>query len=272
MTFNVRYDEPADGPNAWPHRRRLVIDTIRDHGPDLLALQEATAAQFDEIAAALTDYTAFGTLRDEWGGVEHYGGFIRTARFDVLGEGLFWLSDTPSVPHSLFPENDWGPRACAWIRLRDRSHDRALVFAATHVDTHAGCWTPSAKVLDAELTRIAGDAAVVLTGDFNCPAGSDAHGFLLRDARFRDAWSEAGGGDEGVVTFHGFTGAACLPDGGDSALFPADALALGNYRIDWILIRGPLAATHTRIDHRREGRVHPSDHYPVVADVRWSSP
>src|SRR5262245_55396519 len=119
MTFNIRYDEPADGRHAWPHRRALVVAAIRAHAPDLIGLQEANAVQFAESAAALEGYTAFGLYRDEWAGVEPYGGFIRTDRFETVSNGLFWLSDTPEVAHSITWANDWGARACAWIQLRD---------------------------------------------------------------------------------------------------------------------------------------------------------
>ena len=47
MTFNIRYDEEADGRHAWRHRRDLAIETIRRHDPDLLGVQEPTAAQLE---------------------------------------------------------------------------------------------------------------------------------------------------------------------------------------------------------------------------------
>ena len=67
--------------------------------------------------------------------------------------------------------------------------------------------------------------------------------------------------DEGVVTFNGFSAA-------DSA---RDAVAIehGNYRIDWILLRGPIACTSAEIDTRRPGGLPPSDHYPVIATIEW---
>ncbi len=141
--------------------------------------------------------------------------------------------------------------------------DRELVFASTHVDTNAGSWLPSAKVLHQELDRIAGKADVVLVGDFNCAAGGDAHQYLLTTAGFRDAWREAGNSDDGIVTYHGFTGATRLQHGE----YPADAAAHGNYRIDWILVRGQVISTAAEIDYRRDGDLLPSDHYPLLADL-----
>lgn len=267
MTFNVRYDEPADGRHAWPHRRALVVEKIRAHAPDLIGLQEPNADQFAEIAAALEGYTAFGVYRDEWGGVEPYGGFVRTDRFETVSNGLFWLSDTPEVAHSITWANDWGARACAWTQLRDRVSDRELVFASTHVDTNKGSWLPSARVLQRELERLAHDRPIVLVGDFNCAAQSEPHRYLTAHG-FRDAWLEAGQLDDGCVTYHGFSGAVRVDDTPD---IPADAIALCNYRIDWILVRGDLTCTAATIDVHWDEDVTASDHYPVIATCAWSA-
>src|SRR5262245_48220302 len=101
MTFNIRYDEPADGRQAWPHRRQAVVDLIAAHAPDLLALQEPTAGQWADLAEKLSGYEAFGLTRDEWDGIEPHGGFFRIDRFDARDAGIFWLSDTPSIAHSV---------------------------------------------------------------------------------------------------------------------------------------------------------------------------
>ena len=268
LTFNVRYNEPADGRHAWPHRRALVLDTLRAHAADLIGLQEAGADQFAQIATSLDGYTAFGVYRDEWGHVETYGGFVRSDRFDLLSDGLFWLSDTPAIAHSITWANDWGARACAWVRLRDRVSDRELVFASTHVDTNADSWLPSARVLQRELDRIGGDRPIVLVGDFNCVAHGDAHRDLTGHG-FRDAWLEAGHNDDGRLTYHGFSGAVLLEQVSD---VPAEAFMHHNCRIDWILVRGDLACSECTIDVRRSGDVLPSDHYPVVATLDWPAP
>src|SRR5437762_8493051 len=60
MTFNIRYDEEADGRHAWPHRRQAVLQTIRAHDPDLLGLQEPDAGQWQDFVAGLPALSAFG--------------------------------------------------------------------------------------------------------------------------------------------------------------------------------------------------------------------
>lgn len=271
MTFNVRYDEPADGRHAWPNRRGLVAAAIRASDPDLIGLQEPSANQWDDLASDLPGWLPFGDPRaDEDDYFDRHGGFIKASRFDVRAGGRFWLSDTPHVAGSVSWANDWGPRACGWARLSDRFAGRDLIFASTHLDTNAGAWLPSARVLRGELDEIARGSPVILVGDFNCAAGSEAHAYLLEVAGFRDAWIEAGHSNAGVVTFNGFTTAIELPDEPDSLTdYPADVRQHRNCRIDWILLRGPLACAGASIDYRHEGGLMPSDHYPVTAVVSW---
>lgn len=259
MTFNVRYDEEWDGERRWANRRDAVLAAIRANSPDLLGLQEPTPAQWDDIAGALRDMTRCG------------GGFFRTDRFELLDGGAFELSAI-------------GSRTCEWARLCDRLVGGELIFASSHVDTAEDVWLPSAHALQAQLDRLAGNTAVVLVGDFNCAAGSRAHRYLL-DAAFRDTWYEAGHHDQGELTYNGFAPLLALPEGdelqrwlddtapktGEFGHYQSHIRRYRNARIDWILVRGPVVAASARIDHRCYDGVLPSDHYPVVAAVAWTS-
>ena len=257
MTFNVRYDTSDDGARDWRHRRTDVFELIRANNPDLISLQEPDASQSADLSAQLAGYSLFGRFEDESENLEAHGGFFRESRFERRGEGIFWLSDTPSIPHSVTWENDWDPRACGWIRLRDRLTERALIFASTHFDTNANAWQPSAHTLRRELLTIAGTTPVIVAGDFNCPAGSAAHQYLVGQGGFRDAWYESDHADDGVLTFHGFTGRRQLP-------------TRENERIDWILVRGELTCVEAKIDYSSQSGEPASDHYPVIADLSWS--
>ena len=288
MTFNIRYDEEADGRHSWRHRRDLAIGTIRHHDPDLLGLQEPTAAQWDDIATALPGFLTFGTPRAELHDtdIDPQGGFIRADRFVRRDSGMFWLSDTPEVPGSLSWPNDWGARACGWARLHDRQADRDLLFACTHFDTNAGAWLPSAKVLHIELDTVAGGTPIVLVGDFNCAARSEAHTYLRLDAGYRDAWTEAGHADEGIVTYNGFMPSTRLPgdprqlqecqERGSVPIddefghYPPHVRTHGNYRIDWILLRGALKCVSAAVDCRSDRGLLPSDHFPAIGTIEWS--
>jgi len=38
MTFNIRYDNPGDGVNAWPNRKDWVASLIRYCGADVIGM------------------------------------------------------------------------------------------------------------------------------------------------------------------------------------------------------------------------------------------
>jgi endonuclease/exonuclease/phosphatase family metal-dependent hydrolase len=285
MTFNVRFDSDEEGVPSWARRRSRVLEIIRHSDSDLISLQEPDASQWADICDDLTGYSPFGVFDDGSGHVEPHGGLFRTSRFECRDTGVFWLSDTPSVPRSVSWETDWEPRAAGWTRLRDRTADRELVFAGTHFDTNARAWLPSARVLHRELDAIAHRAPTIVAGDFNCAAGSEAHRYLLEQAGFRDIWYDAGHPDTGTLTFHGFTGRRQLPaDAGAqqewlrSISGDVDAFAHymdhvrvhENYRIDWILVRGALAAVEATIDYDAGQRTPASDHYPVIGLLEWT--
>jgi endonuclease/exonuclease/phosphatase family metal-dependent hydrolase len=284
MTFNVRDDSDEDGAHSWQHRRADALDLVRAHDPDLISLQEPTVSQWNDICDALPGYAPFGVFDDGSNDVEPHGGLFRAQRFEYRTDGVFWLSRTPSVPHSVSWDLDWEPRACGWTRVRDRATNRELVFASTHFDTNANGWMPSAETLHRELDGIAGSTPTILAGDFNCAAGSEAHTYLLTEGGFRDAWYETAHSDAGVLTFHGFTGRRHLPGdpaGRDQWLrtiaggveqfahYSPHVVAHQNYRIDWILVRGELTCVDARIDYSSKSGALPSDHYPVVALLDW---
>jgi len=282
MTFNIRFDG-RDDARSWSRRRAAVFDLIRTNAPDLIAIQEPDASQWADISATLDGYAPFGVFDNETNDVEPKGGFFRTERFECRQEGVFWLSGTPFVPHSVSWPTDWEPRACGWCRLRDRWTGRELVFAGTHFDTNEHAWLPSAKTLSRELDRIAHAAPIVIAGDFNCAAGSEAHRYLTARAGYRDTWHETGHSDQDTLTFHGFSGLQQLPAdlderkrwlksiNGDAefAHYSSHVATHQNFRIDWILLRGELRCLEARIDCWTKPGEPPSDHFPVIALLAW---
>ena len=82
------------------------------------------------------------------------------------------------------------------------------------------------------------------------PSVTCAFGYdILTEGGFlTDTWK----GEE-VPTFHNFTGTADPKLG----------------RIDWIMTRGDVRAESTKVLRLEEGGQYPSDHFPVVAKVRY---
>ncbi|RYY34059.1 MAG: endonuclease/exonuclease/phosphatase family protein [Sphingomonadales bacterium] len=248
MSFNVRLPIASDGPNAWSHRRDLAVRTVREAAPDVIGTQELFKEQGDYLVEKLPHYAWIGEGRRGGTGDEHMGLFYRRDRLRLLQSGNFWFSDTPAVPGSIH----WGnlyPRMVTWAQFKAKLGRTFFVFN-THFPYRAEdepIRRRAAAFLAARIRDIAGTAPVVITGDFNTGPDSEAHALLTRD--FADAWTASRSRAGPPETFHNFTGTA-------------------DRRIDWILTRGfTVRGVRTVTDH--EGAAYPSDHFPVLAELRW---
>lgn len=251
MSFNIRYDNPEDGPHAWQHRRELVRQVIAFHDVHLLGVQEALDEQVRQLAHELGDYDWFGVGRSDGKVAGEYAPiFYRRDRLELLEGGTFWVSETPDAPGS----RGWDaalPRIATWARLRDRLSGEMFLAMNTHFD-HVGeeARRQGARLIVRRARGLAGELPIVLTGDFNAQPDSVAYQTLteaLTDARVR---SEAGHfGPEG--TFGSF----------EPQAKPAP-------RVDYIFLSPQIAVLREgTLAHHWDGR-HASDHWPVIAEIR----
>lgn len=251
MTFNVRLPLASDGPERWEARRDLFVKTIREQHPDVFGTQELYREQGDYVVAKLPDYAWFGMGRKGGEGDEHMGVFYRTDEWQVLDSGNFWLSDTPGVPGS----DTWGtpfPRMVTWARFERKADGRTFVLFDTHLpyrEQDDAAREKGAALILKRIARLPADEPFVLTGDFNTTPDSKVHQVLTR--HLQDAWLVAPRRSGPEKTFHDFTGNS-------------------DRRIDWILVRG-FHVEDVRTVTTHEGKLYPSDHFPVVADLQWPS-
>jgi endonuclease/exonuclease/phosphatase family metal-dependent hydrolase len=119
------------------------------------------------------------------------------------------------------------------------------------------------------IDRVAGQAPVILMGDFNAVANSDEIA-LLRAARFRDAYAEQG--DPPGYTWDGTVNANIQLQ---KRTFPEDFwLEPKQQRIDYIFFRGPgleVKKAEVVLDSPGGG-LYPSDHFGVMADFQLGEP
>ena len=257
MSYNVRNSNAPDGENAWPKRLDLFFDTIQRFDADLIGFQEVLALQYDEIVRRLPGYGFAGVARDdgqrkgEWSLVAY-----RRNRFEPVRDGNFWLSETPAVIGS----KSWDAaltRICSWVRLREKTTQRELVFANTHFD-HKGVVArqEASRVLSKQLSEIANGVPAILTGDLNINEDNPAYGVLVRpDTTGAIAWIDA------YRTVHPSRSA-------EEASFHAFKGGTTGSRIDFIFHTTHFVAQSSEIDRtNRDGRF-PSDHYAVTAVLR----
>jgi endonuclease/exonuclease/phosphatase family metal-dependent hydrolase len=257
MSFNIRYDNPADGEDAWPKRRAKAASMIRFHRADVAGLQEALRGQIADLEAALPEFGWFGSGRSAERDGEHCAVLFRKDRVEVLDQNTFWLSETPEVAGS----RSWDaalPRIVTWGRLRDRRTGAAFWLFNTHFD-HMGetARRESARLLLRKVAEIAGrDTPVVVTGDFNSTPDSEPYRILTSPG--------PEGEPPGLVDA---LFASAHPHHGPTSSWNAFKAIEPGRRIDFVLVRPPVEVRqHGILSDTFDGRF-PSDHLPVVAEV-----
>lgn len=129
MTFNIRYNEPKDGVNAWTNRKTKVADVIRFHKADLIGVQEAQYNQLKDLEELLPDFAWRGVGRDGANEGEFSAILYRKSRFRSLENQTFWLSETPEKVGS----KGWDAnllRIVTWAKFQDRQTKKALRIPA----------------------------------------------------------------------------------------------------------------------------------------------
>lgn len=253
MSYNIRYNNPGDGVNAWPNRKEHVADMIgSEYITDIVGIQEALKEQVTYLEEQLSDYSWIGAGRDDGHDKGEFTPiFYRSERFELLESDTFWLSENPQKPGS----KSWDAaitRIVTWAHFKDSSNGQEFYFFNTHFD-HRGeqARLESAKLLVQKLSEIAGEQAYIVTGDFNFPESSEPYAVItdkegLADARYA---SETGhkGPTASTNNWKELSGQeSCI----DYIFVEDDANVLGHHILD-----------------DKYDEYYPSDHLPVLSNI-----
>lgn len=257
ISFNVRYDNPGDSPNAWPARSVLAAEFLSAQKPDLIGMQEVLLHQYEFLQENLTGYNSIGVGRtDGLKEGEMCPVFYRSDRFEEIENGTFWLSETPDAPGSKGPGAVL-PRIVTWVQLKEIATDRKLFFFNTHFcHVSDSARIMGAMILGGAVKQIAGDHFFVVTGDFNLRPDSKAYETLT------------GVGAPWHVLYDTWFMSETPPSGADYT-FNGFSDKPGNGRIDYIFVPGGTRVlSHETIKAKRDS-LFISDHWPVKAILEW---
>jgi len=261
MTFNIRLPHTGDGIFYWDERRPHVASMIQFHQVDLLGVQEAHRRQLDEMVADMPEYEWFGVCRTDGSTHPNPDGefsaiLYRKDRFERMDGNTFWLSETPDTPGS----KGWDaalPRIVTWARFKDKRTGKIFFHFNTHFD-HIGeqARLESSKLILQKMKSIAGEMAVVLTGDFNSYETDPPYLAMI----------------DSSSTYH-VTDAITIskiPHHGPMATFAGNFQISGmiDHRIDYIFVRKNIEVIrHGILSDSWNGNL-ASDHLPVIAEIK----
>lgn len=254
MSFNIRYDNPDDGPNNWKFRKDNLSSLILYHNADIIGMQEVLKSQLQDLERLLPNYKWVGVGRDDGKEAGEFSPvFYNTSKFEAFKDGTFWLSEHCDIPGKM----GWDAvcnRVVTWIQLKEKSSGKIFFVFNTHFD-HVGkvARKESAALINKKIKEIAGQELFVLTGDFNCTPGSEPYNLLVN-------------GDLDLVDTYGISATGHYGQEGTTNGFRFPEQDNG-HRIDIIFVKeGIKVLNHATFTDSWGGKF-PSDHFPVLTTL-----
>lgn len=252
MSFNIRYNNKNDGINAWPNRIEMVNGLLKFHEPDIFGLQEALHGQILDIENGLNGFEWFGVGRDDGKKRGEYAPiFFNKAKFILVGNGHFWLSENCEKPGL-----GWDAactRICTWGKFQSKVTGKQFYVFNTHFDHKGDEARKNSAILIRDKIKemtIKNGLPVILTGDFNLTPETTPIVLLkefMKDSR--DISEQTPYGPVGTFTS-----------------FKWDATMEG--RIDYIFVQGGITVLKYAVLTDAKEQRFPSDHLPVFVKVQ----
>ncbi len=240
MSFNVWVGTRSAERNA------RVVQMVKNYMPDTVGMQEVDTTWLGVIDAGIGDtYARVGEGRDGGTKGEYNPIYYNKNKFNLLGSGTRWLSETPNVV-SKHPSSSLN-RIYTYAILQRKS-DKAVIM---HINTHFDHISEAARVSQAKLLGQFIDQQsemypIVVTGDFNTDYGSDTYSSLLHYGICNTA--NIVNGAVQTATFTNY--------GRDSRI------------IDFIFSSGAVKPTYFKVCNEAINGNFPSDHHPVFVKFK----
>ena len=249
FVLNLRFGLADDGPNAWPIRKEIFPDLLKQYSSDFFCFQEANDFQIDFLQSLLPEHRYIGKRSPAPSFWQNNVIFYHEKWNCVHDEHLF-LSLTPKIP-SRYHNSKW-PRQCTIGLFQQNGH--RLICANTHFDFAPQVQDQSANLILTRLSEMGPNLPTIVTGDFNADPSSSCYALFTQampkaknpTAGFNNSFEAPFPG-----THHGFTGSL-----------------KGDY-IDWILYRGDMEKKEASVITGDFNGIFPSDHFPLTATFSW---
>jgi endonuclease/exonuclease/phosphatase family metal-dependent hydrolase len=249
MTYNIRYANNNIG-EEWDLRKDNVAEMIRFHKPNIFGLQEALFEQVEFISGEFDDFNMIGVGRDDGIKEGEFSPLFISKKFEIKDSGTFWLSETPDTP-SLGWDASY-KRIATWAKVQNLISNDSLFIINTHFD-HKGelARIESAKLILKKISECSNNLQIILMGDFNFTDSNDAYNNLNNSELIQDSNEKSQNHYGTNNTFNGFEKEIIIPA-----------------KIDYIFVSDGIKVIHHAIIGDKFNNKYPSDHMPVIIDIR----
>jgi len=254
-TYNMRNDnnsEDSTHGNGWKQRYPVIASLIRFHDFDIFGTQECLYHQILDISKELPQYDYYGIGRDDGKHAgEHSEIFFKKDKFQMLGHGDFWLSQTPDKP-SLGWDATCCNRICSWVYLKDKKSAKKFYVFNAHYDYQKDlARNESSKLILKEIKRIAGTQPVIFMGDLNGGNETSWYKTVANSGFLKDTYKEAKN-----------------PYGRNGSFNDFGSEINSDEIIDHIFISKQFSVLKWGILSDTYHGKYPSDHFPVMATLK----
>jgi endonuclease/exonuclease/phosphatase family metal-dependent hydrolase len=252
--YNIRYAAEADeiSGNGWNLRKKPLAQLILKHEFDIIGTQEGDGKQLEDLKALLP---AFDIVAHPYGGkgdLHNAAILYKRDLFELVDSGVFWLSETPDVPSIGWDASD--RRVSNWAKFRDKRSGKEFFFFNVHFYWRKHiAKEKSGPLMVRKIKEIAGNAPVIVTGDFN--SRPETSQIAAMKEIVNDAYDVSVSERQGVEGT-GFPGGVFQGEPGG--------------RIDYVFVSpGIRVLDYKVVSDRYNDDRYPSDHLPVTSLIEF---
>jgi endonuclease/exonuclease/phosphatase family metal-dependent hydrolase len=200
LSYNIRYNNPNDGADAWDNRKEELYSYVFSGKYDVIGLQEVQKNQLDFLQSKPNEYSVYGVGREDGKEKGEYCPvFYNRNKFELVSSETRWLSETPFKP-----SKGWDAdfeRVVTIVKLKELKSGKFFYFFNTHWD-HVGVKAreESALLITLWAQELKTEGPnIILVGDLNATLADQAVRSL--DFMFKDACPDS---KQGISTFNAF--------------------------------------------------------------------
>lgn len=164
-SYNIRNPAKADIPtgNGWDVRKEALADLIKKYDFEIFGVQEPYKNQIDDLDNLLLDYQK---VTAPYATQSFLAIYFKKNLFQVLDEGMFWLSETPDVSSIGWDADEL--RIVHWAKFTHKESKIEFYFFNTHFYWRYETARKNSGPLAArKIKEIAGNTPVIFVGDLN---------------------------------------------------------------------------------------------------------